>query len=130
MQLIELESVKHHLRVGAPLPFNVRQTDHTLLLARGQVVDSAEQMESLVDIAEVQTPAERILKARPEELPALWEGAIDRAGQALLALPGFTGSTPLSKKSPSPWWRWSAVTPTWPSSRCCASMATTTPSTA
>ena len=93
MQLIALESVRHYVRVGAPLPFNVRQADQTLLLARGQVVDSVEQMEGLfergmlVDIAEMETPRERILRAAPAELPALWEKAIDRAGETLLALP-------------------------------------------
>ena len=93
MKLIELEAVKHHLRVGVPLPFNVRQTDHTLLLARGQIVKSVEQMESLfergmlVDIAELDTPRDRILKASPDQLPALWGRTIDSVGQALLALP-------------------------------------------
>lgn len=93
MQFIQLEAVRHQLHVGVPLPFNVRQSDHTLLLARGQVVDSAAQMESLfqrgmlVDIAELETPRDRILKAPRAQLPALWDRAIDRAGQALLALP-------------------------------------------
>ena len=31
LQLIQLEAIKHRLRVGPPLPFNVRQADHTLL---------------------------------------------------------------------------------------------------
>jgi HD-GYP domain-containing protein (c-di-GMP phosphodiesterase class II) len=73
------------------LHFNVRQSDHTLLLARGQIVDSGERMEALfersmlVDIAELQTPRERILEAPSEQLPALWEQSIDRVGQALRA---------------------------------------------
>ena len=93
MQFIQLEAVKHHLRVGAPLPFNVRRSDRTLLLARGQVVGSFAQMDSLfergmlVDIAELETQRDRILKAPRSQLPTLWDRAVDRAGQALLALP-------------------------------------------
>ena len=99
MQLIQLEAIKHRLRVGAPLPFNVRQADRTLLLARGQVVDSATQMEALfergmlVDMAELETPRDRIMKLPRALLPALWDRSIDQVGQALTALPndGFEG---------------------------------------
>ena len=93
MQFIQLEAVRHRLRVGVPLPFNVRHSDHTLLLARGQIVGNGAQMESLfergmlVDIAELETPRDRILRAPRAQLPALWDRAIDRAGQLLLALP-------------------------------------------
>jgi HD-GYP domain-containing protein (c-di-GMP phosphodiesterase class II) len=93
MQLTTLESVKHLLRVGVPLPFNVRNTDHTLLLACGQIVGSSEKMEALfergmlVDIAELQTPAERIQQASAKELPALWQQSMDRVGQVLCSLP-------------------------------------------
>ena len=61
MAFTELSSVKHRLRLGAPLPFNVRNADQTLLLARGQTVESTEQLEAilrrgaLVHIAELQT---------------------------------------------------------------------------
>jgi hypothetical protein len=93
MQLIALETVRHYVQVGVPLPFNIRQSDHTLLLARGQVIDSPEQMASLlergtlVDIGEIESPRERILRATSAELPALWGRAIDRASETLLALP-------------------------------------------
>jgi HD-GYP domain-containing protein (c-di-GMP phosphodiesterase class II) len=93
MRLIELESVKHRLQVGVPLPFNVRQSDHTLLLARGQVLVGVEQLQALfergmlVDLGELETAAHRVLKAPPEQLPALWEESIDAATQALHALP-------------------------------------------
>ena len=93
MQLIQLESIKHRLRVGVPLPFNVRQADHTLLLASGQVVASATQMEALfergmlVDLTELETPRDRIMKVPRKLLPALWERSIDQVGQALTALP-------------------------------------------
>ena len=93
MQYIQLEALKHHLRVGVPLPFNVHQSDHTLLLARGQIVGSTCQLEALfergmlVDIAELETARERILKAPRKQLPTIWDRAIDKAGQALLVLP-------------------------------------------
>ena len=93
MRLIELESVKHRLQVGVPLPFNVRQSDHTLLLARGQVLVGVEQLQALfergmlVDLAELETAAHRVLKAPPEQLPGLWEESIASATQALYALP-------------------------------------------
>ncbi|MBC7735094.1 MAG: hypothetical protein H7306_24905 [Bacteriovorax sp.] len=93
MQYIQLEALKHHLRVGLPLPFNVYQSDHKLLLARGQIVGTAFQLEALfergmlVDIAELETARERILKAPRKQLPTIWGRAIDKAGQALLMLP-------------------------------------------
>ncbi|MEO8059152.1 MAG: HD domain-containing phosphohydrolase [Burkholderiales bacterium] len=93
MRFIELESVKHRLQVGVPLPFSVRQSDHTLLLARGQVLVSLEQLQALfsrgmlVDLAELETTAHRVLKAPPEQLPRLWEESIDSATRALCALP-------------------------------------------
>ena len=94
MRFIELETVRHRLQVGVPLPFNVRQSDHTLLLARGQVLAGVEQLQALfqrgmlVDLAELETAAHRVLNAPPEKLPGLWEESIDVAVQALGALPG------------------------------------------
>ena len=93
MQYIQLEALKHHLRVGVPLPFNVHQSDHKLLLARGQIVGSTLQLEALfergmlVDIAELETARARILKAPRKQLPTIWDRAVDKAGQALLVLP-------------------------------------------
>ena len=92
MQFSQLAAVKHRLAVGQPLPFNVRNADHTLLLARGQVVDSFDQMEALftrgalVDLAELramQDPKDPIKDAPPEQLPRLWGQCMDRVGQAL-----------------------------------------------
>lgn len=93
MQLVELATVRHRLSVQVPLPFNVRQADGTLLLARGQVLQSSDQMLSLfergmlVDIAELQTPSERVMRAPAAQLPGLWGQSIERVGQALLAEP-------------------------------------------
>lgn len=89
MQFSQLATVKHRVAVGQPLPFNVRNADHTLLLARGHVVDTFDQMEALftrgalVDIAELRSPQETIQQAPPELLPKLWGQCMDRVGQAL-----------------------------------------------
>ena len=99
MQFIQLETVSKHLQVGVPLPFNVRQSDRTLLLARGQVLRSEQQLEALfergmlVDIDELLTPRERVLQAAPERLPMRWEKTIEQIAQVLLEVPavGFDG---------------------------------------
>ena len=48
MTFIELSSVQHRVQVGAPLPFHVRDADQTLLLARGHVVGTQGQLDSLM----------------------------------------------------------------------------------
>ncbi len=89
MQFSQLSSVKHRVAVGRPLPFNVRNADHTLLLARGQVVDTYDQMEALftrgalVDLAELRAPEDTIRQAPPEQLPKLWHQCMDRVGETL-----------------------------------------------
>jgi HD-GYP domain-containing protein (c-di-GMP phosphodiesterase class II) len=91
MQYSQLATVKHRLAVGRPLPFNVRNADHTLLLARGQVVDTFDQMEALftrgalVDLAELRSPQDSIREAAPEQLPKLWGQCMDRVGETLQA---------------------------------------------
>jgi HD-GYP domain-containing protein (c-di-GMP phosphodiesterase class II) len=97
MQFSQLSAVKHRVVPGRPLPFNIRNADHTLLLARGQMVGSHEQMEALfergalVDIAELRAPLATVLDAPPEMLPALWGQCMDHVGQTLKASsqPGF-----------------------------------------
>jgi HD-GYP domain-containing protein (c-di-GMP phosphodiesterase class II) len=89
MQFSQLATVKHRIAVGQPLPFNVRNADHTLLLARGQVVDTFDQMEALftrgalVDIAELRSPQEHIKAAPAEMLPKLWGQCMHRVGETL-----------------------------------------------
>ena len=89
MQFSQLASVKHRVSVGQPLPFNVRNADHTLLLARGHVVDTFDQMEALftrgalVDLAELRSPKDSIREAPAEQLPKLWGQCMDRVGQTL-----------------------------------------------
>lgn len=94
MQFAQLVSVKHRVHLGAPLPFNVRHADKTLLLARGQQVESAEQLDALfergalVDLAELQTAREEILKAPREQLPGLWTRSMTEVSQTLMTQPG------------------------------------------
>ena len=91
MQYSQLSTVRHRVSVGHPLPFNVRNADHTLLLARGQVVDTHDHMEALftrgalVDIAELRSPKEQVQAAAPEMLPKLWGQCMDRVSQTLQA---------------------------------------------
>ncbi|MEO7854615.1 MAG: HD domain-containing phosphohydrolase [Rubrivivax sp.] len=89
MQCSELATVRHRVSVGQPLPFNVRNADRTLLLARGQVVDTFEQMEALftrgalVDIAELRTANAHIKDAPAAQLPKLWAQCLERVGETL-----------------------------------------------
>lgn len=89
MQCSPLAAVKQRLQVGRPLPFNVRDHDATLLLARGRVVESAEQLEALfargalVDIAELRAPVEAVRNASPEQLPGLWRESLSRLSETI-----------------------------------------------
>ena len=89
MQLAALHTVRTRILLGAPLPFNVRNADQTLLLARGHVMDSQEQLDALlnrgalVDLNELQSPRERVLTAPREHLPRIWNETLDRIGAAL-----------------------------------------------
>lgn len=93
MQTTALANVKYRIQVGQPLPFGVLDADRTLLLARGQVVASHEQLDALfhrgalVDLAELQTAAERARHAPREVLPRLWREGLSRVGQALQHAP-------------------------------------------
>ncbi len=96
MQFAELSTVKHRVRLGAPLPFNVRDADSTLLLARGQQVESFDQLAALfkrgalVDLAELQSPRDEVLKAPRAALPGLWSRSLTRVSQTLLSPQGET----------------------------------------
>lgn len=89
MSFAQLSVVKHRIQVGVPLPFNVRNSDRTLLLARGQRVESTDQLEALlergalVDIAEIMSPAEKLHQLPREELPQRWESCMQRVSQVL-----------------------------------------------
>jgi HD-GYP domain-containing protein (c-di-GMP phosphodiesterase class II) len=94
MPYAELSSVKHRVRPGAPLPFNVRDADRTLLLARGQMIESDEHLEALfqrgalVDIAELLQPGEVVRNAPRGQLPKLWAGCMAKVSATLRADPG------------------------------------------
>ena len=89
MQFSQLAVVKHRVVVGAPLPFNVRNADQTLLLARGQVIHSHGQLEALfergclVDVAELLTPSDIIKQAPAAALPGLWRDSLNQVGDTL-----------------------------------------------
>lgn len=99
-QLLRL--VASQLKVGAPLPFGVRDEAGKLLLARGQVVSGDMQLETLlarglyVDIEEVRALKEgraaAEVEAQKKTLFDLWEqahGRLDRLLKSLAAVPGF-----------------------------------------
>lgn len=90
MQLATLATVSHRIHIGAPLPFNVRDNDLTLLLARGQPVRDSQHLQALVtrgalvDLAEVGMGAEeQIRHAERRELPRLWTQCLTQVNLAL-----------------------------------------------
>ena len=89
MQFTPLTVVQHRLEIGAPLPFNIRDNDGTLLLARGQWLSTVDQRDALfnrgalVDLAELRSSAQTIALAKPDELPGLWSRCMNDLAQAL-----------------------------------------------
>lgn len=87
-----LASVRHRIKLGAPVPFNIRSEDKTLLLARGQVIRDDDQLDALfdrgavVDSDEVKSPVAEVQDASIEQLPGLWTGSVDRVGRTLRAI--------------------------------------------
>ena len=100
MQYAELSVLKQRVLVGNPLPFNVRDADRSLLLARGHVVASHAQMEALfergalVDIDELKARSDEVSAAPRERLPELWRSCMDEVGHALQTSPhaGYTAA--------------------------------------
>lgn len=105
MPFTTLSTVKQRLAVGRPLPFNVRDDEHALLLARGQVITSEEQLAALiergalVDIDELLSPRERARHAPREALPRLWNDGLQRVNRALQTLQGEEFSDALEDAS-------------------------------
>ncbi len=89
MRFAQLSAVKHLVRALNPLPFNVRDADGTLLLARGRLVDTPEQLEALfargalVDIAELRPADDDISTANRGDLPAIWSRCLTQVAQTL-----------------------------------------------
>lgn len=100
MPYAELSTVKHCVQPGIALPFNVRDADGTLLLARGQLVESQVHLEALfrrgalVDITELPSATDTVRTAPREQLPQLWAGCMNRLSTVLSADPGpdFVGA--------------------------------------
>jgi hypothetical protein len=92
LQFSPLSVVRQRLVPGNPVPFNILRADHTLLLARGQMLSDAEQLESLlergalVETDDIKGARGEVFEARADELPALWGHCIARAGRALHAV--------------------------------------------
>jgi hypothetical protein len=93
MQYAQLSVVKQRLEVGTPLPFNVRDANQDLLLARGQVIfthqllDELFERGALVDIGELAVSRSQVAEASPGQLPALWRRCMDDVGNALRSSP-------------------------------------------
>ena len=94
MRYTQLSVVRQRVAVGEPLPFNVFDNDQTLLLAKGQVVGSADQMQALfdrgtlVDLAEVHGSLQAIKDAPPQALATLWADNISRMQRTLTQAEG------------------------------------------
>jgi HD-GYP domain-containing protein (c-di-GMP phosphodiesterase class II) len=92
MPFTPLSAVKQRLAVGEPLPFHVRDGERALLLARGQVVRSTEQLQALVergalvDLDDLQSPRDVARYAPREALPRLWNDGLNRVHKALTRL--------------------------------------------
>ncbi len=101
MHHVPLAQVRHRIAVGQPLPFNVYRPDTTLLLARGQRLDTLQQVEalcergSLVDLIELKMAAPDPAAPGPtdaatdpatcprRELPRLWQASMERVDRVL-----------------------------------------------
>lgn len=97
MHLLKL--VQGQVRLGEPLPFGIRDAQGQLLLARGHVVASQQQLDALlergatVDIEEVRAAARAEAEAakRPVSLFVHWERSLWQLDRVLrsIAEPGF-----------------------------------------
>jgi HD-GYP domain-containing protein (c-di-GMP phosphodiesterase class II) len=101
MQLLAL--VQGQVRLGEPLPWGVRDAVGNLLLARGQMMNSAAQIEALlergatVDIEELRAVAEAASRAaaQPQRAPTLfgqWEQALWQLDRVLRSVQGVGGA--------------------------------------
>lgn len=94
MPYAELAAVKHLVRPGVELPFNVRDRDGRLLLSAGHLIEDREQLDSLflrgalVDIDELRAPSDRVRVAPRSQLPGLWNQCLGDLTRTLQADPG------------------------------------------
>ncbi len=89
MECSPLAIAKQRIKLGSPLPFNIRHPDGTLLLARGQIISTDEQLEmllergALVDTEELKSLRNEAMDAPLERLPGMWNESVDRVGRTL-----------------------------------------------
>ncbi|WP_418316880.1 HD-GYP domain-containing protein [Piscinibacter sakaiensis] len=89
MSFVDLAVVQQRVTVGIPLPFDVYDADETLLLARGHVLETDDQLDQLlqrgarVGLADAAPTAATVQAARPEELPGLLRSAMALACETL-----------------------------------------------
>jgi HD-GYP domain-containing protein (c-di-GMP phosphodiesterase class II) len=89
MSFTTLESVRERVHQGKALPFNVYNHDQTLVLAKGQMVQSLDFLGtllargSLVDLDEIPCDAHTVTSASASKLPELWSSTMDRMHQVL-----------------------------------------------
>ena len=89
MQYTPLSLVQQPITIGAPLPFNIRDNDGTLLLARGQIIASLALRQALfergalVDLEELRSQTSTVQQAAPHQLPGLWTACLGRLGETL-----------------------------------------------
>ncbi len=89
MQLHPLSAHAQRIIPGQPLPFGIRDADGRLLLAPGQVIHSAAQLQGLLDRgafvehAETEDDSQKVARARPEDLPGMWVAGMERISRVL-----------------------------------------------
>lgn len=97
MHHMPFAQVRDRVVAGQPLPFNVYRPDATLLLARGQVLHTPQQVDrlcergTLVDLGELREQLAMPETAARAQLPRLWQAAMARVEQLLRdpLAPGF-----------------------------------------
>jgi HD-GYP domain-containing protein (c-di-GMP phosphodiesterase class II) len=105
MSFADLSTVQHRIQLGQPLPFDVLQADHTLLLAKGQTLYTAEQLNTLLNrgtvvrLRELLGSGQSILQAPRALLPQLWQHALGQLGVALRQTASTSFKTALADAS-------------------------------
>jgi len=93
MQFASLSSVKARVKAGTPLPFNVYAADGTLLLARGRLIDTSDQLAalfergSLVDVSEVLSEDDQLRQLPRDKLPERWAQVMNGVADAMRGAP-------------------------------------------
>lgn len=96
MRLCSLQSVRTHIVLGEPLAFSVRDAQHQLLLARGQIIHDLDQLDelfqrgALVEISEIANAVQPQRRAATrslstDQLPGEWQRLGDAVRRTLAA---------------------------------------------